>query len=390
MTSSANQRQASGPLAGVRVVEMAGLGPAPMTAMMLADMGATVIRIDRKVAADLGMKRPRKYDLLLRNRDVIGVDLKDPGAVALVLELIQSADALIEGFRPGVMERLGLGPEVCINRNQRLVYGRVTGWGQSGPLAQAAGHDLNYVALTGAINAIGRRGQAPTVPLSVIGDFGGGGMYLAFGILAGIIEARQSGKGQIVDAAMVDGVISLQSIFLGMHAAGLWHSERGTNPTDSGSHFYEVYQCADGKWISVAALEKRFYARLLQLLEIDAADIGDHLDPANWSKGKELFAARFRQQTRAQWCELLEGSDACFAPVLSWDEAAEHPHLKERGSFCEVDGVIQAAVAPRFSRSQPAQPTPPKEITSDNNQHALAKWLTSDTIAALRAAGTIA
>lgn len=379
-----------GPLAGIKVVEIAGLGPAPMCAMLLADLGATVIRIDRKVPADLGLKRPRKFDLLLRNRDIVGVDLKQPGAVALVLDLVEQADVLIEGFRPGVMERLGLGPDVCLARNPRLVYGRVTGWGQSGPLAQAPGHDLNYVALTGLIGALGRRGQPPTVPLSVIGDFGGGALYLALGILAAVLEARQSGQGQIIDAAMVDGVISLQTIFIGMFGAGMWNPERGTNPIDSGSHFYEVYECADGAWVSVAAVEERFYNALLSLMDIDPADFGDRHDPACWPGAKEVLAARFRQRTRDQWCALLEGTDACFAPVLSWAEAPNHPHLKQRGSFCEVDGVVQPSVAPRFSRTVPPPPTLPKDISPGNNQEALSKWLAPEVIASLRASGTLA
>jgi alpha-methylacyl-CoA racemase len=387
----AAKRDASpGPLAGLKVVEMAGLGPAPMTAMLLADLGATVIRIDRKVSTDLGIKRPRKFDLLLRNRDIIGVDLKEQGAVDLVLELVHAADVLIEGFRPGVMERLGLGPERCLQLKPSLVYGRVTGWGQSGPLAQAAGHDLNYVALTGAINAMGRKGEAPTVPLSLIGDFGGGALYLAFGVMAALFEAAKSGKGQVVDAAMVDGAISLQTIFLGMHAAGIWSKDRGNNLTDSGSHFYDVYQCKDGEWISVAALEQRFYDQLLSALNINASDIGPHQDPKNWEKGKALFAARFKEKTREEWCKILEGTDTCFAPVLSWDEAAQHPHLKERQSFCEIDGVVQPAVAPRFSRSAPNLPRPPQNISAENSRAALSNWLPAHRIEALFSADVVA
>ena len=380
----------NGPLAGLKIVELAGLGPAPMTAMMLADLGATVIRVDRKVAVDLGVKRPRKFDLLLRNRDVIGVDLKDPQSIELVLELIDHADGLIEGFRPGVMERLGLGPDICLKRNPKLVYGRVTGWGQEGPLAHTAGHDLNYVSITGAIHALGRKNEPPIVPLSLIGDFGGGGMYLAFGMLAGIIHARMTGTGQVVDAAMVDGVISLQTIFLGMHAAGLWNQARGTNPIDSGSHFYNVYECADGKWISVAALEKRFYDELISLLGISHDEIGDHLTPDNWENGKKIFAMKFSQQPRKYWCQKLENTDACFAPILSWDEATEHPHLKARESFCTVDGVTQPAPAPRFSHTTPQEPSLPKEISSENNILALSKWLNAERVAQLRKMGVIA
>jgi len=378
-----------GPLAGIKMVEIAGLGPAPMCAMLFADLGATVIRIERKAPIDLGLKRPRKYDLLLRSRPAIAVDLKTREGVELVLNLVQQADVLIEGFRPGVMERLGLGPEICLGRNARLVYGRVTGWGQEGPLAQAAGHDLNYVALTGAINAMGRRGEPPVIPLSMIGDFGGGALYLAFGMLAALLEARQSGKGQVVDAAMVDGVASMQTIFLGMHAAGLWRDERGTNATDSGSHFYQVYECADGKWICVAALEDRFYAELLRRLGIEPGSIGAQMDPANWPKAQAILAARFKQKTRAEWCALLEGTDACFAPVLSWREAPSHPHLSERQTFCEIDGVMQPAVAPRFSRSLPNRPTLPQEIAPEGTNRALAAWLDTEEIAALRAAGTL-
>lgn len=387
MTTHSPSRR--GPLSGLKVVEMAGLGPAPMCAMLLADLGATVIRVDRKAPADLGLKRPRKYDLLLRNRDVIGVDLKDPAAVALVMDLIADADVLLEGFRPGVMERLGLSPDACLARQPRLVYARITGWGQDGPLAQAAGHDLNYVALTGLINALGRQGQPPTVPLSVIGDFGGGALYAVLGIMAGVYEAGRSGLGQVVDAAMVDGVVSLQTIFLGMFGAGMWNPQRGSNPIDSGSHFYEVYQCADGKWVSVAAVEERFYLRLLEILEIDPADLGEQMDRSSWPRAKAILAQRFRQQTRDEWCARLEGTDACFAPVLSWAEAPRHPHLQARGSFCEIDGVVQPAVAPRFSRTVPPEPTLPREITPEHTQEALAKWFSAEKIEALRAAGVV-
>ena len=376
-----------GPLHGMKVVEIAGLGPGPMCAMLLADLGATVIRVDRKSGGDLGLKRPRRFDLLLRNRHVIGVDLKDGRAVELVLDLVESADALIEGFRPGVMERLGLGPEPCLRRNPALVYGRITGWGQSGPLAQGAGHDLNYVALTGAINAIGRQGQPPAIPLNLIGDFGGGALYLALGVLAGIFCARQTGQGQVVDAAMVDGAASLQTMFFGLLAAGLWKGERGTNPIDSGSHFYEVYECADGKWVSVAAVERRFHDELIARLGLDPADIGDPREPANWPGAKSLLAARFREQPQSYWRERLEGTDACFAPVLSWEEAASHPHIRERGTLCEIDGVLQPSVAPRFSRTVPASPTAPEEISAGNSLQALTNWLSDDALRDYRAAG---
>jgi crotonobetainyl-CoA:carnitine CoA-transferase CaiB-like acyl-CoA transferase len=378
-----------GPLARLKIVELAGLGPAPMCAMLFADLGATVLRIERKAPVDLGLRRPRKYDLLLRSRPAIAVDLKMRQGVDLVLKLVAQADALIEGFRPGVMERLGLGPEVCFERNPRLVYGRVTGWGQTGPLAQAAGHDLNYVALTGAINAMGRRGEAPAIPLSMIGDFGGGALYLAFGVLAAIIEARASGKGQAVDAAMVDGVTSLQTTFIGMHAAGLWRDERGTNATDSGSHFYQVYECADGLWVSVAALEGRFHAELLERIGVEPAAIGDQMNPASWPRAKEILAARFKTKTRAEWCALLEGTDACFAPVLSWRDAPSHPHLRERETFVDVQGVVQPAPAPRFSHSGQSVPTLPENVTRAGTRAALEAWLDPAEIDALCAAGTV-
>lgn len=378
-----------GPLAGIKVIELAGIGPGPMCAMLLADLGATVLRIDRQQPVEQGNPRPLKYNLLLRNRGSIALDLKKPEAIELVLRLVTRADALMEGFRPGVTERLGLGPAVCLERNPRLVYGRMTGWGQTGPLASAAGHDINYIALTGALNAIGRRGQPPVPPLNLLGDYAGGSLYLAFGMLAGIIDARSSGKGQVVDAAIVDGTASLMTSAFGLHAGGLVSLERGTNANDSGAYFYDVYECADGRWVSVAPLEGKFHSELLRLLEIDPRDIGPHRDRANWAKGREMFARRFKTRTRAEWCALLEGTDACFAPVLGMDEAPGHPHFKARATFVEVDGVVQPAPAPRFSRTVPDRPKPPREINRDSTDAALAAWLEPPAIAALRAAGTL-
>ena len=378
-----------GPLAGLKVVELAGIGPAPMAAMLLAELGATVIRIDRKQPSDLGLKRERKYDLLLRSRGAIRLDLKEPDAVALVLKLVETADALIEGFRPGVAERLGLGPDTCLARNPRLVYGRITGWGQEGPLAQAAGHDLNYIALTGALQAMGRQGQPPTVPLSVIGDFGGGSLYLVMGILAAWIERSRSGRGQVVDAAMLDGAASLLTTFYGLFAAGIWNAERGTNPTDSGSHFCEVYECADGKWVSVAAVENKFYLELLDKLGIDPNSLPAQMDRSAWPQSKAVLAARFRTRTQAEWCAIFEGSDACFSPVLSWEDAPEHPHIRARGTLVEVDGVVQPAPAPRFSRTLLSGPTPPPDMDAEHQAAALSTWLDPGEIVALRAAGTI-
>lgn len=379
----------TGPLAGVRIVEIGALGPAPMCAMLLADLGASVLRIDRKGEVDLGLKRPRHLDLLLRSRGAIALDLKSHADRDLALHLIGRADALIEGFRPGVMERLGLGPEPCLSINPRLVYGRMTGWGQEGPLAQAAGHDLNYIALTGALNAIGPTGGAPAIPLNLVGDFGGGALYLAMGILAAIIHSRSSGNGQVIDAAMVDGAASLQTMFFGFTAAGLWKPQRGSNSVDSGSHFYQVYQCSDGKWISVAAIERRFYAELLRLLEIDPATIGEQMDPASWPRGRALLAAKFSSRTRDEWCAVLEGTDACFAPILSWDEVADHPHMQARNTLIEVAGVTQPAPAPRFSRSPPGPPTPPAELSPEAAVRALQEWMSEQEIRDLRQSNII-
>lgn len=363
-----------GPLHGIRIVELAGIGPGPMAAMLLADLGATVLRIERTEPADLGVKRPARFDLLRRNRECIALDLKQPEAVERVLQFVESADALIEGFRPGVTERLGLGPDACLARNPRLVYGRITGWGQTGPLAHAAGHDINYIALTGILAAIGRKGQPPSVPLALAGDFSGGALYLAMGVLAAIIEARGSGKGQVVDAAIVDGTTSMATVFYGLHAAGMWQNERGSNILDSGAPFYDVYECADGGWISIGPIEARFYAQLLQLLDLDPAALGAQHDRSAWPQAKVLIAQRFKTRTRAQWCELLEGTDVCFAPVLSFDEAPRHPHMKARGSFVEVDGVVQPAPAPRFSRTVPPPPRPPQEAPTADVDAVLAAW----------------
>lgn len=375
-----------GPLEGMKVIEMAGIGPPPMTAMLLSDLGATVLRIDRPTPSGLGRPRPLRYNLPFRGRKVIALDLKKRDAIELVLELIEKADALIEGFRPGVMERLGLGPDVCQARNKRLVYGRMTGWGQDGPLSQAAGHDINYVALTGALNAIGRRGQPPTPPLNLVGDYGGGALYLAFGIMCALYEQRNSGSGQVVDAAIVDGVASLLVSQYGLNAAGL-AAERGTNPTDSGSHFYDTYQCADGKWISIGSIETKFYAELLRKLELTPEELGDQWKPENWPRAQAIVAERFRQKTREEWTAILEGSDVCFAPVLSFDEAPSHPHFVARKSFIEVDGIAQPAPAPRFSRSMPDTPTPPEAPSAATVNEALAGWLDSPRLEKWRRKG---
>ncbi len=371
-----------GPLAGIKIVELAGIGPGPMAAMLLADMGAEVLRIDRVEPADLGVKKPLKYNLLMRNRKSIALDLKDPASVELVLKLVSEADALLEGFRPGVTERLGLGPDACLARNPKLVYGRITGWGQTGPLAPVAGHDVNYISLTGALHAIGGKGQPPTIPLALLGDMPGG-LYMALGMLAAIIEAAKSGKGQVVDSAISDTTAHLATPFFGNWQGGIWNLERGTNVLDSGAHFYNCYACADGKWISVGPIEARFYAQLLVLLDIDPATLGAQNDAATWEQSRAVFERIFRTKTRDAWCELLEGTDVCFAPVLTFAEAPQHAHMKARGTFVEVDGVIQPAPAPRFSRTQSATPTPPQAAATEGLAALLADWLPEDVLKTL-------
>jgi alpha-methylacyl-CoA racemase len=376
-----------GPLTGFKIVEIAGIGPAPMCAMLLADLGATVLRVERTQKSDLGIDQPSCFEIMNRSRHAIAVDLKKPQGVETVLRLTGGADAFIEGFRPGVTERLGIGPEACLARNPRLVYGRMTGWGQSGPLAQAAGHDLNYIALTGVLHAIGRAGVPPTPPLNLVGDFGGGALYLALGIACGLLEAQRSGKGQVVDAAMTDGAASLMTMYFGMRAAGQFKTERGANMLDSGAFFYEVYECADGRHVAVAPIEDKFLAELYRLLELDPRDFPAKLDAASWPAAKEKLAAVFKTRTRDEWCRLLEGSDACFAPVLSLDEAPDHHHNKARGTFVTVDGIVQPAPAPRFSRTPAGAPTPPEAPRAT----VLQEWGFGDAeIAMLREAGAIA
>jgi alpha-methylacyl-CoA racemase len=377
-----------GPLHGLKVIELAGIGPGPMAAMLLADLGATVLRVDRKEPAELGVPRPQKYDLLLRNRRSVPVDLKDPAAIDFVLGLVESSDVLIEGFRPGVTERLGLGPEVCLQRNPRLVYGRMTGWGQDGPMANAVGHDINYIALTGALHAIGRPGQPPAVPLNLVGDFGGGTLYLVMGILAALHEAKASGKGQVVDAAMVDGVASLMTQPYGTFAAGMMSNERGTNVTDSGAPFYDVYECSDGKWLSIGAVEKKFYATVLRVLELEPL-LADQWQRETWPAAKEQIARKIMLRSRDEWAAVFEGTESCVAPVLTLDEAPHHPHLRERGTYVEVDGVTQPAPAPRFSRSVPATPQPFRPWKREDAQDILGPWLDPAQVAAARQAGLI-
>jgi alpha-methylacyl-CoA racemase len=341
----------AGALDGIRIIELAGLGPAPFAGMMLADHGATVIRIERE---DQPPAIPPQFDILARSRaSTVRLDLKSPEGAARVRELARDADGLIEGFRPGVMERLGLGPDLLLAENPRLVYGRMTGWGQDGPLGQAAGHDINYIALAGALHTYGRAGGPPVPPVNAVGDFGGGGMLLAFGMLAGILSARGSGKGQVIDCAMVDGAALLSALTWSLKAAGMWRDERGTNLLDTGAAFYDVYQCADGLWVSVGALEPHFFARLADALGLAC---GQH-DP----RLRDELAAAFATKPRDHWCRLLEGRDACFAPVLSLADAPAHPHNAARGTLVEASGVMQPAPAPRFSATAARPPSLPKE-----------------------------
>jgi len=346
----------TGPLKGIRVIEMVGLGPCPFAAMMLADMGAEVIRIDRKSVPGAASPFPMmgtKFDVLARGRRTLALDLKQPAARALVLELVAQADVLIEGFRPGVMERLGLGPAECHEANPRLTYGRMTGWGQSGPLAHTAGHDLNYLALTGMLHSIGRADSPPVPPLNLAADFGGGAMMLAFGVVCAVLEARTSGQGQVIDAAMTDGAALLGAMMYGFRADGSWTDQRAANLLDGGAPFYDCYRCADGKFISIGSIEPQFYALLLELTGITDPAFDGQMDRKRWPELKEKFAQLFLSRTRAQWCELLEGTDVCFAPVLDMAEAPAHPHNVSRNTFVEIEGVVQPAPAPRFSRTMP-------------------------------------
>jgi len=371
-----------GPLKGMKIVEIGSIGPGPFCAQMLADMGAEIVRIDRKAPSVLSQET--RYEILHRNRRSVSVDLKKPEGVQAVLRLISQAEGLIEGFRPGVMEKLGLGPDVCLQQNPGLVYGRMTGWGQDGPLSQAAGHDINYISLSGALHAIGRKGEKPAVPLNLVGDFGGGGMILAFGIMCGVYEARNSGKGQVVDASMVEGSAALMGMFYGMAAGGLHSANRGTNLLDGGAHFYDTYETADGKWISIGSIEPQFYALLLKHAEIEDEAFQNQMDIDQWPNWKEKITEIFKSKTREEWCNIMEGTDVCFAPVLELDEVMEHPHNKARQSFIEVGGVVQPAPAPRFSRTEPEMRYPPPG-KGEHNDEALKEWgFQPDEIEALK------
>lgn len=357
-----------GPLSGVRVIEMAGIGPVPFACMLLSDMGAEVIRVDR--AGGGNSMGANSADVLNRGRKSIAVDLKNPQGVETVLKLVESADILVEGFRPGVMEKLGLGPSVCLQRNAQLIFGRMTGWGQDGPLAQAAGHDINYIAITGALDAIGRSDSGPVPPLNLLGDFGGGSMYLVMGVLAAYIHAQASGKGQVVDSAITDGTISLMSFVHGFAALGMWDYQREHNMTDGGAHYYDTYQCSDGEYVSIGSIEPQFYARLIKLtgLDLDPADFMAQFDKASWPENKKKVAALFKTKTRQQWCDLLEGTDVCFGPVLNTQQAKDHPHNVARNSFVEIDGVLQSAPAPRFSETPGAIQGAPVSVGANTTE----------------------
>jgi len=374
----------SGPLTGIRVVELAGIGPAPFAAMFLADLGADVIRLDRPGPPALPVPMPLEADLLRRGRPSVVLDLKHPDGLATARDLIAKADVLIEGYRPGVAERLGLGPDECLARNPHLVYGRMTGWGQDGPLAHAAGHDIGYVAVTGALGAIGRAGGPPQVPVNLVGDFGGGAMYLVAGILAALLEARTSGQGQVVDAAIVDGTAHISALVVGLVSGGVWSDQRGTNLLDTGAPFYDVYETSDGGWMAVGPLEQPFYEEFLRLVGLTES-APDRLEPAEWPALRNLLADTFRTRSRSQWTAIFEGTDACVEPVLSYAEAPTHPHLAARGTYVEHHGVVQPAPAPRFSRTPGALTTPPPAIGA-GTRSALEAWGVDD-VEALLASG---
>jgi alpha-methylacyl-CoA racemase len=378
-----------GPLAGVKILEMAGIGPGPMCGLLLSDLGATVLRIERREPSGIGIPRPAKYDLMTRGRKLLALDLKDLRATDVVLDLVAEADALLEPFRPGVMERLGLGPQPCLARNPRLVYARMTGWGQTGPLAPTAGHDLNYVALSGALHAFGRKGEPPTPPINIAGDYAGA-LYMALGLVAAVLNARQTGQGQIVDTAMSDCAAHLMTNYFGLAAAGLWSLDRGTNITDTGAFFYDVFECKDGCWISIACIEKKFFTQMVELIGIDPASLPPQEDRNRWEEGKKILAAHIKTRDSEDWRAILEGTDACFAPVLSIQEAVAHPHSRSRETFVEIDGIVQPSPQPKFSRTVPDIPTPPPTDHGFEPEAALAGWhFSSEKIATLRAAGVV-
>jgi alpha-methylacyl-CoA racemase len=379
-----------GPLAGLKIVELAGIGPCPFGAMVLADLGADVVRVERAGTVPAVRPAGNSRDLLQRGKRSIGVDLKRPEGVDLVLGLVERADALVEGFRPGVTERLGLGPESCLARNGRLVYGRMTGWGQDGPLAERAGHDIDYISIAGALEPIGRAGERPVPPLNLVGDFGGGGMLLALGVMAALWSARDTGKGDVIDVAMVDGSALLMTMTWALRALGVWTEERGTNLLDTGAPFYDTYECADGKMIAVGALEPQFHAQLLQVMGLAEAEEPPQMERSGWPRSKQRYAEVFRSKTRDEWAAIAEGTDACVAPVLSMTEAALHPHNVARGTFVEIDDTIQPAPAPRFANRPAPAPGVPC-WPGEGGAAALQDWgVPADRVAALRSSGILA
>ena len=378
-----------GPLEGLKIIEITGIGPGPFCGMMLSDMGAEVLRIDRAGSVDTA-NTGASSDYLARGRRSIGVDLKNERGVETVLRLVEKADGIFEGFRPGVMERLGLSPDVCLARNPRLVYGRMTGFGQDGPLAKAAGHDINYISLAGVLAHIGRRGEPPTAPLNLVGDFGGGGMFLAFGMVCALLECARSGVGQVVDAAMVDGSAILMTILHSASQSGFWSEERGTNLLDTGAHFYDTYETRDGRWVSIGSIEPQFYAELLEKTGLAREELPPQMDKESWEPMKERLREIFKSKTRDEWCEIMEGSDVCFAPVLTMSEAPEHPHMIARRTFVDYEGAVQAAPAPRFSRTEASiQGKPP--TPGQHTDEALESWgFGADEISKLRDSKAIA
>ncbi len=379
----------SGPLSGVTVLEVTGLGPGPLCGMLLADLGADVIRIDRLDAGRMFTATEVRFDVMARGRRSIALDLKQPHAAEVVLRLVEGADAMFEGMRPGVAERLGIGPDACLARNPGLVYGRMTGWGQEGPWASMPGHDIDYIALTGMLHAIGPANRPPSIPLNLVGDFGGGGLLLAFGIVCGVLEAKTSGRGQVIDAAMVDGASTLGAMIFGLAASGAWRPERGTNLLDGGAPFYDVYETADGEHMAVGAIEPQFYAALLEALGLPPDDAAEQWNVALWQSTRERMAAIFRTRTRNAWAEVFAGTDACVAPVLSMWEAPHHPHLVARGTFIDVDGVTQPGPAPRFSRTPGAVRTAPVEPGSSTDEILGAAGFTNLEIEQLRTDGLV-
>ena len=377
-----------GPLSGIRIIELAGIGPGPLAGMVLGDLGADIIRVDR-IKASFVLDVAPKYAVHARSRRSIAIDLRRPEAVEIVLRLITTADGLIDPFRPGVVERLGIGPEPCLKRNPKLVYGRITGWGQAGPLADKAGHDINYIALAGVLGVIGRKGEAPVPPLNLVADYGGGGMLLAVGMLAGLIESMKSGRGQVVDAAMIDGAALLLGMITGLRGAGLWSDERGTNLLDSGAHFYEVYETRDGKNVAVGAIEPQFYANLIDKLGLAGEASPAQMDRASWPAMKVRFAQIFKTKTRDEWCAIMDEADTCVAPVLSIDEAPTHPHACARAAFVEVDGVQQPSPAPRFSRTPSGKPAVAPMVGANTDEVLSEAKFSADEIAALRAVGVV-